>query len=392
MVDITEVRNRGLSMLINALMYSYDLTRHEYKPAHPFKPARARLMYELLNRYGLISEENQRIIAPPLMNEGLLYLFHTREYIELLKKGEKGEFSIEMLHAGLGTEDNPLFKAMYQYALAASSGTYEGAMMLYRGDARFAFNPFGGFHHAGRDHAEGFCYINDIAVAISDLIRKGLRVAYVDIDAHHGNGVQDAFYETDRVLYISLHESGETIYPGTGFEGETGSKKGIGYNVNIPLREGTDDEVYLLAFESLVPPLIESFNPDIVVANIGCDTHRDDPLAHLNLTSNGYKRVISIINDLSPGILALGSGGYNPAKTAALWTLAWATFCGLTPQDLPAGIVGGMMYGPESEAGQLDDPPYIIGGWEKEQCLIHTQRVIDFIKDSVFPFHGITRS
>jgi acetoin utilization protein AcuC len=377
-------------MLINALIYSYDLAQHEYKPSHPFKPIRARMMSELLNRYGLMSEENQRIIVPPLMKEELLYLFHTREYIELLKKGEKGDFSVEMLHAGLGTEDNPIFKAMYQYALEASSGTYEGAMMLYRGDARFVFNPFGGFHHAGRNHAEGFCYINDIAVAIADLITKGQRVAYVDIDAHHGNGVQDAFYETDRVLNISLHESGETLYPGTGFETETGAKEGTGYNVNIPLRAGTDDEVYLLAFESLVPSLIQSFKPNIVVANIGCDTHRDDPLADLNLTSNGYKKVLSILNNLSPSVLALGSGGYNLSKTAALWTLAWAVFCGLQPQDLHTGIVGGMMYGPETDAGQLDDPQYIVEGWEKEQCLVHAQRVIDFIKNNVFPLHGIT--
>lgn len=377
-------------MLINALMYSYDLTRHEYKPSHPFKPVRARFMSELLNRYGLISEENQGIVAPPLMDEELLYLFHTREYIELLKKGEKGEVSVEMFRAGFGTEDNPLFKAMYQYALEASSATYEGAMMLCRGNVRFVFNPFGGFHHAGRNYAGGFCYINDIAVAIADLVRKGQRVAYVDIDAHHGDGVQDAFYETDRVLNISLHESGETLYPGTGSEIEKGANEGLGYTVNIPLREGTDDEVYLLAFESLVPPLIESFKPDIVVANIGCDTHKDDPLAHLNLTSNGYKKVISIINDLSPKILALGSGGYNLFRTAALWTLAWAVFCGLQPQDLHSGLVGGMMYGPETDAGQLDDPPYSVGDWEKEQCLVHARRVIDSIKNTIFPLHGIT--
>lgn len=378
-------------MFINSLIYSYDLTKHEYTPSHPFKPVRARLMSELLNRYGLISEQNQKIVIPSLMDEELLYLFHTREYIELLKKGDKGEFSFEMLHAGLGTEDNPAFKGMYQYAWEASSGTYEGAMMLYKGSTRFVFNPFGGFHHAGRDYAEGFCYINDIAVAIAEFIRKGQKVAYVDIDAHHGDGVQDAFYETDRVLTISLHESGETLYPGTGSETETGTKEGIGYNVNIPLRAGTDDEVYLLAFESLVPSLIESFKPDIVVANIGCDTHRDDPLAHLSLTSNGYKKVISIINDLSPKILALGSGGYNLFKTAALWTLAWATFCGLQPHDLHTGLVGGMMYGPETDAGQLDDPPYVVVGLEKEQCLIHARRVIDFIKDNVFPLHGIIR-
>ncbi len=216
--------SKSFGMVINALIYSNDLAKHEYTPSHPFKPVRARMMFELLHRYGLISEENQRIIEPPLMDEELLYLFHTREYIELLKKGDKGEFSIEMLHAGLGTDDNPVFKSMYQYALEASSGTYEGAMMLYNGTARFVFNPFGGLHHAGRDYAEGFCYINDTAVAIADLIQKGQKVAYIDVDAHHGNGVQDAFYETDRVLNISIHESGETLYPGTGFETETGPK------------------------------------------------------------------------------------------------------------------------------------------------------------------------
>lgn len=375
---------------MNALMYSYDLAQFEYKPSHPFKPVRARMMTELLNRYGLISGKNQKIIEPSLMNEELLYLFHTREYIETLKKAEKGEFTVEMLHAGLGTQDNPVFKNMYQYALAASSGTYEGAMMLHSGDARFVFNPFGGFHHAGRDFAEGFCYINDIAVAVADLIRKGQRVAYVDIDAHHGNGVQDAFYETDRVLNISIHESGETLYPGTGFETETGAKEGAGFTVNIPLRAGTDDEVYVLVFESLVPSLIQSFKPDIVVANIGCDVHRDDPLANLNLTSNSYKKVLSIINDLSPRILALGSGGYNLYKTAALWTLAWAVFCGIEPHDLHSGLVGGMMYGPETGAGQLDDPPYVVDGREKEQCLSHAHRVINFIRENIFPVHGIT--
>jgi acetoin utilization protein AcuC len=347
------------------------------------------MMYELLNRYDLISGKDQGVGNPTLMDEESLYLFHTREYIDLLKKGEKGEVSVETLCAGLGTHDNPIFKGMYQYALAASSATFEGAMMLHLAGARFAFNPFGGFHHAGRDHAEGFCYINDVVVAITELANRGQRVAYIDIDAHHGNGVQDAFYGTNRVLKISLHESGKTLYPGSGFENETGEGEGVGYNVNIPLQAGTDDEVYLLAFESLVPPLIKSFGPDIVVTCVGCDTHREDPLAHLNLTSNGYKRATSIINNLSPKVLALGSGGYNLHRTAALWTLAWAEFSGLQPQDLHTGLVGGMMYGPEAGAGQLDDPPFIVGGQEKKNTLAHTLRVVEFVKNNIFPLHRI---
>jgi acetoin utilization protein AcuC len=373
----------------NVFMYSDDLARQEYKPSHPFKPVRARLMHELLNRYGLIDGEDQAVVRPSLMDEELLYLFHTREYIQLLKQGEKGEFSVEMLYAGLATEDNPLFRGMYQYALAASSATFEGAMMLHHGEARFVFNPFGGFHHAGRNHAEGFCYINDVAISITELMNRGRRVAYIDMDAHHGNGVQDAFYGTKKVLKISFHESGDTLYPGSGFESETGEGEGLGYNVNIPLRAGTDDEVYLLAFETLVPPLIENFRPDIVVACTGCDTHCEDPLAHLNLTSNGYKQAISIINDLSPKVLALGAGGYKLHKTAALWTLAWAEFSGQQPQDLHTGLVGGMMYGPEAGAGQLDDPPFIVEGKDKESCLFHASQVIDFVRNNIFPLHGI---
>ncbi len=126
-----------------------------------------------------------------------------------------------------------------------------------------------------------------------------------------------------------------------------------------------------------------------MVANIGCDAHKDDPLAHLNLTSNGYRKVFSIINEISPKVLALGSGGYNLHKTAALWTLAWASFCGIEPHDLHLGLVGGMMYGPETGAGQLDDPPYAVEGPEKERCLSHALRMIDVIQGSVFPLHKI---
>jgi acetoin utilization protein AcuC len=375
--------------MLDVLMYSYDLSQAEYTHDHPFKPIRAKLLRELLNRYFLIFETNQKVVEPMLLEEELLYLFHTREYVDLLKKAEEGEFTIDTLHAGLGTDDNPVFDSMYKLALQAAGGTYQGAQMLLRDEARFVFNPVGGFHHAGSDHAEGFCYINDIAVTIADLVRKGKRIACIDIDAHHGNGVQDAFYETDRVLTVSLHESGETLYPGTGYETEIGTGPGAGYNVNVPLKSGTDDEVYLYAFESVVPPIVKSYNPDITFAIIGCDSHRNDPLAHLNLTSNGYKAAISSIRDTSSKIIALGAGGYNIFKTAALWTLAWATFCGLTPVDQTAGVVGGMMYGPEVSSGQLDDEPFVLSGAEKDLCYIQAGKVVEYLKQVIFPVHGL---
>jgi acetoin utilization protein AcuC len=370
-------------MMQNVLIYSYDLTSVEYKPTHPFKPMRAKVFMELLHRYGLIHQNGQKVVEPLSIDEEILYLFHDRTYIDLIKKAEKGEFSVEMFYAGLGTDDCPIFESMFNFNSVTAGGTYQGAMMLLSDEARVVFNPIGGFHHAGKEHAEGFCYVNDIAVAVTDLVRKGLRVACVDLDAHHGNGVQDAFYDTDRVLTLSIHESGETLYPGTGAETETGAGKGAGYNVNIPLLAGTDDDIYLFAFESIVPPLIESFKPDIVFAVIGGDTHKDDPLTHLNLTSRGYTQAVTTINRISPKIMAMGAGGYNLYKTAALWAKAWAVFCDLEPTDLYAGTVGGLMYGPESEAGSLDDPPFILGPPERELCFSHAQRVVRFLKENV---------
>lgn len=371
------------------LMYSDDVASFEYGPSHPFKPARAKQFYNLLHRYSLIFEDTQKIIAPKPLDEELLYLFHDRHYIELLKKCDAGEYNIEMYAVGLGTDENPVTKGMYQFALNAAGATYQGAMLLVEGNTVFAFNPIGGFHHAGRSHAEGFCYINDIAITIEALIRKGLKVAYIDIDVHHGNGVQNAFYETNKVLTISIHESGKTLYPWSGFEDGIGIREGRGFNVNIPLPAGTDDEVYLYAFEQIVPPLIKAFKPDIVFAEIGGDVHRDDPLAHFNLTSNGFKKVIRIIKEISPKVIATGGGGYNLFKTAALWALAWAEMCGITPQDHYAGIVGGMMYGPEAQSGSLDDPPFCLEGKEKEECMQQAQDVVRFIREILFPLHGI---
>ncbi len=373
----------------NVLIYDDQLSSAEYTPDHPFKPVRAKLFVELLHRYYNINDERFAVKTPEPLEEELLYLFHDRAYIDLLKKAERGEFAPEMIQAGLGTEENPIFKGMFHLALTIAGGTHEGAMLLAKGEARCVFDPLSGLHHAGRDHAAGFCYINDINIAIADLLRMGQKVAYIDVDVHHGDGVQEAFYGTDRVLTISLHESGETLFPGAGFETEIGVGKGKGYNVNVPLRAGTDDDVYLTAFEAIVPPLVEHFRPDVVFAQIGADTHRDDKLAHLNLTSNGYKRVVSRISEVSPKIMAMGGGGYNVYKTAALWALAWSALVGTEPEDKFTGLVGGMMYGPEADAGSLEDLPFALEGREKELCLQHANRVVRYLKETVFPIHGL---
>jgi acetoin utilization protein AcuC len=183
-----------------------------------------------------------------------------------------------MVECGLGTSDNPVFKGVYDFSLLVLGATMLGTELISTGKADIVFSPVGGLHHGGYEHAEGFCYINDIVIAIKRFLKSGFKkVLYIDIDAHHGNGVQDAFYDSDEVLFISFHQSGETLYPWCGFENEMGTGKGLGFNVNVPLPEYTDDDAYLRAFREIYTPLARAFQPDCVVAQIGLDTLKRDP-------------------------------------------------------------------------------------------------------------------
>ncbi len=195
------------------LIYGDELAGTEYSESCPFRHVRATLFRELLHRYYDLQPDGVTVEKPVPLDEELLYLFHVKHYIDLLKKADKGEFDHTMLAAGLGTDENPVFKGMFHTLLSVAGGTYRGAMALAAGEAQVVFDPLAGFHHARPDHASGFCYVNDMAIAMTAMTRMGLRVASVDIDVHHGDGVQDAFYETDRVLTISLHESGGRSFP-----------------------------------------------------------------------------------------------------------------------------------------------------------------------------------
>jgi len=368
----------------NILFYSEELSTFEYGENHPFKPERARQFFELINRYSLIFESNQKIIKPKPLDEELLYLFHTKKYINLLKKCDSGEYDISMLEAGIGNFDNPVVKGMFKHSLLSAGATYEGAMAVINEDIRFAFNPNGGFHHAGPGNAEGFCFINDIAIAIKALEAKGKKIAYIDLDVHHGNGIQDAFYDCKNVLTISLHESGKSLYPWSGFENELGKNEGLGYNINIPFLKGTDDEVYLYAFLEIVPNIVTKFNPDIVFVEVGGDAHKNDPLANLNVTNFAFKKIFKIINNFSKKIIATGGGGYNLFKTASIWTLAWAAFCDITPEDLYAGSIGGMVYGSDPDLINLEETPYISNGIKKEKSMENAKDVVAYLKKNVF--------
>ncbi len=251
------------------------------------------------------------------------------------------------------------------------------------------FNIAGGLHHAASNRASGFCYINDAAVAISLLTDSGLRVAYVDIDAHHGDGVQNAFYDTDQVLTISLHETGYSLFPGTGFPEEFGTDNGEGYSVNVPLAPETDDEIFVWAFEETVPPLLEAFRPDVVVTQLGIDAHWSDPLSNLRLTMQGFLRAVRRLQQSAPRWLALGGGGYHLGNVPRAWTAVWALMAGIEiPPELPPRALKQFQTEGCTETS-LTDPPYETGGVQKEEAWEYARAQVSRVHALIFPRLGV---
>ncbi len=392
----------------SVFIYSDEFCKFEYNSTHPYKPIRAKLTLDLCRRYGLIDQPWIRLVEPQPLSFEAMAQFHDEKYLKVLqsigstfaKSGASPDIPSyrgreamildpKILQYGLGTDDNPIFPEVYEFSALTAGATFLGARMIASNEVQVAFNPLGGFHHAGKDHAEGFCYVNDVAIAITHLLQKGLRVAFVDIDAHHCNGVQEAFYRDDRVLVISFHESGYSLYPWSGFENEIGEEKGRGYTVNIPLPPNTDDESFVRVFKEIVPPLLSAYKPEMVIAEIGADMHVSDPLTHLRITNFGYCQAVKTLTKLAPRLLALGGGGYDLYKTARSWTLAWAILNHLEPRDEYAGVVGGMMFGPEIEVGSLQDKTIYTSGVMKDRITQEVDRILDAIKKTVFPLHHI---
>jgi acetoin utilization protein AcuC len=374
-----------------AFVYSEEFMKFDYGPSHPLKVTRLGLTYELIRAYGLLSLPGCRYVeAEPSPEEDLL-LFHGRDYIEALKAANSGPVSrggwgmdIPLAsHYGLGPGDNPVFKGVYDWSRLVAGASLQAASLVDSGEVDIAFSIAGGLHHAMASQASGFCYINDPVIAIRNLLNKGRRVAYIDIDAHHGDGVQEAFYDTDRVLTISIHESGRMLFPGTGFESETGRDRGIGYSVNIPMPPESDDELFIFAFDEIIPSLINRFRPDIVVSQLGVDSFYNDPLAHLNYTTNGFCEAVRKIKRLSPKWVALGGGGYEIANVARAWTLAWAIMNDVEiPDEIPAEFLE-RHRGKGFESGKIRDKARLLEGHEKSLARKEVERVIRFIQDNI---------
>lgn len=368
-----------------AFIYSDDFAKYDYGQGHPLKPFRLKLTYELIKAYGLGSLPDVDVVAAKPAAEEDLLLYHSRDYIDILKAANSGLEIPGEEGYGLGFGDNPIFKGVFEWSALVTGASLQAAALVDSGEVSIAFNIAGGLHHALASQASGFCYINDPVLAISYLLKMGRRVAYIDIDAHHGDGVQAAFYRTDKVLTISLHESGRYLFPGSGFESEIGEGEGKGYSVNIPMPPSSDDELFVYAFNEVVPSLIDRFRPDIVVGQLGVDSFRSDPLTHLNYTTNGFCEVVRKIKELSPGWIALGGGGYDITNVAKAWALAWAI---MNEADLPDELPEAFLeqYPLEGfRSRKLRDEEYREKGARKEMMREEVIRVVGTIREKVFP-------
>lgn len=373
-----------------AFIYSDKFKEYSYPPECPFKLERAVKTRNTLASMGLLSGPDKHEIAPEPAKRSLIELIHTTNYLDTMLKSESGDWSLQALGMGIGGPDTPVFKGMYDYGALACGATLKGADLLLSGEADYAFNPSGGFHHAGPELASGFCYINDVAIACKYLSQKGKRILYLDVDAHHGDGVQNAFYDQNEVMTISLHENGKTLFPGTGFEKDIGIGKGEGYSVNIPLPADTYNDAYMLAFDEIVPPLESAFNADIIVLELGADALAGDPLVHLKLTNKVYIQILKYLMERNKPLLITGGGGYHVENTVRAWSLAWSVITGdyHDMADMNLGM-GGVMLESTDWMGGLKDRILPVSDEQKASVEPVVEATIQKIRDYIFPIHGL---
>lgn len=310
---------------------------YDFGATHPLRPERVLHTYENIRELGLSSRENVREMPSRPATEEEIVAVHDPAFVAAVQGIDDGTVAPSSgSRFGLGTPDDPIFPGMHRASAAVAGASIVAAETVARGDADHAFNPAGGLHHARRREASGFCIYNDPAIAIAKVLElePEWRVMYIDVDVHHGDGVQWIFYEDPRVCTISLHQSGDYLYPGTGFEGETGAGEGVGTAVNVPLLPYTSEDDYLWALDEVVSKVGRAFRPDLLVTQLGGDTHFGDPLASLGLTMRAYPKMARLLHDaaheLASGrLVATGGGGYQfDVVVPRIWTIHFAEMCG----------------------------------------------------------------
>lgn len=306
-----------------SIVWDPSLTAYDFGPHHPMAPARLDLTARLAEALGLFGRPEVTICRPFVADDNQLATVHSREFIAAVREVSRNPDRPDEAR-GLGTEDDPAFAGMHEASARLVGGSWVAAEAVLTGATPHAVNFSGGMHHASRDRASGFCIYNDAAAAIQRLLDGGVnRIAYLDIDAHHGDGTQNIFWDDPRVLTISLHESGLTLFPGTGFANEIGGPNALGSAVNIALPAHTGDAGWLRAFHAVVPQLVEAFAPEIIVSQHGCDSHKHDPLTHLSTSVDAQREVALSIARLAATHcgdrwVAVGGGGYSVTNVVPL--------------------------------------------------------------------------
>jgi acetoin utilization protein AcuC len=370
-------------------LYSPELKKYPFPPDHPFNTTRAPKTFELIKSMGWLSGEHNREVEPVSAERSALQKFHTPRYLDALKNASEGKWNDGFLQMGIGTSDCPAFRGMYAHSALVAGATLTGAEWILAGKADAAFNPHGGFHHAFPERAAGFCYINDSALGCMFLAEAGKRVLYLDLDVHNGDGVAFAFHRRSDVMTISFHENPHILFPGTGFEYEIGEGPGRGYSVNVPLPVGTYDQAYLAAFREVAPPLIEFFQPDVFVLELGADALAGDPLAHLELTNNVYADILDRVLKFHRPILMVGGGGYNIENTVRAWALAWSVLSGQDEGEEATFGLGGTLLANADWRGGLRDRELAIPEQQKESIMRSLEATVAKVKSAVFPIHGL---
>ncbi|MFX0032067.1 MAG: acetoin utilization protein AcuC [Candidatus Hodarchaeota archaeon] len=388
-----------------ALIYTDKYQAYNFGPHHPLRPLRLKLTYSLMEKLELLSNEKLEIIEPKMATKEEIERIHASDYVNIVSKLSKNPNDSRINGVipgintplkgayvyGLGPGDNPIFKGMYEASALVCGASITAADLVWKeNDFQIAFNLAGGMHHAIKDRASGFCIFNDIAVAIAHLkaLKKDIRVAYLDIDCHHGDGVQWLFYNDPNVLKISFHESGRFLFPGTGNIDEIGDGPGEGFSINFPLLPGTNNRMFLKLFRFTVPRLLKLYSPDVLFTQLGVDTYFNDPLTQMGLSISVYRDIAqtmrSCVRDYCQNRwIAVGGGGYLMNVVPRAWTLFLAKMLDIElKNELPQNWI--------DEVKQLvpyEETPYQL--WDQNdkaeiQLLSHpeiTKKMIDYNND-----------
>jgi acetoin utilization protein AcuC len=383
------------------LVWDEVFTEYDFGDGHPMSPVRLDLTARLVRDLGLLSQAGVQVVGAEPVTDELLHTVHDPEFVAAVKAASEHPFTLDEAR-GLGTDDVPVFAGMHEASARIVAGTVDVARAVWSGEAAHGVNFTGGMHHAMPGRASGFCVYNDTAVAIQAVLDAGAeRVAYVDIDVHHGDGVERIFWDDPRVMTISLHETGRVLFPGTGYPNDIGGPRAEGNAVNVAFPPGTSDGPWLRAFHAVVPPLVTSFRPEILFTQHGCDSHAQDPLAHMALSLDcqleSYKALHELAHEAAGGRwVAVGGGGYELVDVVPR---AWSHLVGVAahhPVDPTSPV-------PESwrdyvmERFGRQSPRRMTDGrdlWYRSWATGHdpedaVDRAVMATRKAVFPLHGL---